>query len=261
MNDLERRWVDYAWGILNCPEEHRRRCVGAGAAVPGPRRVDGNDLRWPGYLGRDWNPNRGVLCVGAVHREPSLESEAGDPIGARTNAELIQFARRWLHVGRSPESDRAYLDSLRNTYEEALPSWSRWKRHFRTLVEDHLGLTVKEIAWTNLAKCRVPIHSGDRARRAEQHLTRLCQAEFAPVSDLVERIRPVAVLVAVLKAGSGGPIVSSWESPNASPLVFTWQGQSGHDRHNTDRQARKLSEWAPEMAAQVRQAMVELQPE
>lgn len=77
------------------------------------------------------------------------------------------------------------------------------------------------------------------------------------LSDLVDRIRPVAVLVAVLKAGSGGPIVSSWESPNASPLVFTWQGQSGHDRHNTDPQALRLSEWAPEMAAQVRQAVSE----
>src|SRR5215212_8545264 len=100
VNDLERRWLDYAWDILNCPEEHRRRCVGAGAAVPGPRRVDGNDLPWPGYLGQDWNPNRGVLCVGAVHREPSPEGEAANPVGARTNAELIECARRWLREGR-----------------------------------------------------------------------------------------------------------------------------------------------------------------
>jgi hypothetical protein len=124
-------------------------------------------------------------------------------------------------------------------------------------VEGYLGLSVTEIAWTNLAKCRVPIHADDGARSAQEHLTRLCQADFAPVGDLVDHIRPVAVLIAVLKAGSGGPIVSSWESPSASPLVFTWQGQSGHDRHNADPQARRLSEWAPEMAAQVRQAMTE----
>lgn len=195
------------------------------------------------------------MCVGAVHREPSIEYEDNDPVGARTNAELIEGARRWLRDGRSLESDGAYLGTLRDAYEEALPSWPRWKRHFRTLVEDYLGLSVTEIAWTNLAKCRVPIHSGDSARRAQEHLTRLCQADFASVSDLVDRIRPVAVLVAVLKAGPGGPIVSSWESSNASPLVYAWQGQSGHDLHNTDPQARRLSEWAPEMAAQVRQAM------
>ena len=253
--EVDRRWLDYAWRVLNCPEKHRRRCVEAGAAIPGLERVDGDDLRWPGYLGRDWKPYRGVLCVGAVHREPSPEYEDNGPVGARTNAELIEGARRWLRDGRSTESDGAHLDKLRNAYEEALPSWPSWKRHFRTLVGDYLNLSVTEIAWTNLAKCRVPIHSGDSARRAEAQLTRLCQADFAPVSDLVDRIRPVAVLVAVLNAGSGGPIVSSWESPNVSPLVYTWQGQSGHDRHNTDPRARKLREWAPEMAAQVRQAM------
>lgn len=103
----------------------------------------------------------------------------------------------------------------------------------------------REIAWTNLAKCRVAIHRGSGVRRAEAKLARLCQREFAPVSKLVEAIRPGLVLCCVLHADD---IVSSWDSPSASPLVYCWQGQSGHDLNNRDPNRRKLAEWAPEMA-------------
>ncbi len=34
--------------------------------------------------------------------------------------------------------------------------------------------------------------------------------------------------------------------------VYSWQGQSGHDRHNTDPSERRMEEWAPEMAEEIR---------
>ena len=170
----------------------------------------------------------------------------------RTNAELVSAHRGWVQRGRSRDADRDYLAAVRAVYEDALPRWARWRRHFQSLVEDHLGKSTREIAWTNLAKCRVAIHRGSRIRAAEAKLTRLCQREFAPASELVYAIRPGLVLCCVLHARGGGDIVSSWDSPSASPLVYCWQGQSGHDLHNTDPNARRLAEWAPEMAREYR---------
>ena len=246
MPTTEERWLDYAWSVVNCPAEHRAHCEALGAAVPGVGRVDGNELRWPGYLGREYQEGAGVLCVAAVHREARPEEEAGTPVGA-TNAQLIAAHRRWLSEGRSAEEDALFLESIRQTYVDALPHWRRWTRHFRTLVEHHLGLKRTEIAWTNLAKCRLAVHRGNRS--AETELTRLCQMEFAPMAELIEAIRPELVLVAVLNGTSGGGIVSTWNSPSTSPLVYSWHGQSGHDRHNRDPRRRKLSEWAPGMVA------------
>ena len=149
--------------------------------------------------------------------------------------------------GRTATNDAHYLESVRTAYEAALPQWSRWRRHFRSLVEDYLKLDLTQIAWTNLAKCRVPTHRGSAARRAEAKVTRLCQREFAPMRVLVDRIRPQIVLTCVLRAGREGDIVSSWDGNLSSPLVYAWHGQSGQDRHNTDPSARRLREWAPRM--------------
>ena len=251
-NETEQRWLDYAWSVVDCPDRHRAQCEALGAAVPGPGRVDGNEVRWPGYLGRDYREGVGVLCVAAVHREARPEEEAPGTAVGRTNAALVEAHRRWLRQGRSQGEDSRFLESVRDAYEEALPHWSRWNRHFRALVQDYLGMSRSGIAWTNLAKCRVAIHLGGQTRTAEATLQPFCQRDFAPVSELVEAIRPALVLACVLNARQGGGIVSSWASPSASPLVFSWQGQSGHDRHNRDPQARRLSEWAPEMAAAYR---------
>ena len=250
-SETERRWLDYAWAVVNCPESHRRECVLAGGAVPGPGRPDGNDLRWPGYLGRNYDERRGVLCVGAVHRESSPERLASHPIVARTDANLIAGTRAWLSSRRPPGADEEYLEVVRRNYEEALPQWGRWRRHFRELIERHLHMDLTQIAWANLAKCRVSIDLGSKQRKAEGCLQRLCQGTF-PIAELVEAIRPVVVLVASLNARSGGEIVDAWKSPSCAPLVYAWQGQSGHDRHNTDPQARPLRQWAPEMAQKAR---------
>ena len=250
MTEIETKWLDYAWRVVNCPQSHRVACVKAGAAVSGKGRVDGNDLRLPGYLGSNYQQGS-ILCVAAVGREPSVEFESKNPQNAATDRKLFELTRKWMKDGRSQESDAEYLKAARLCYEEALPLWSRWRRHFRTLVEDYLKMTIADIAYTNLAKCRVPIHQGARPRQAEARLTRLCQSDFIPMREIVDIVRPTAVLVCVLRAGRNGDIVESWDGEHSSPLVYAWQGQSGHDQHNKTKGARRLHEWAPDMALKV----------
>ncbi len=251
MNKIERAWLDYAWQVVNCPESHLYACINAGAAVPGKGRVDGNDLRLPGYLGRNYRPG-GILCVAAVGREPTIEREKKYPVIRRTNANLYNLTQKWIKKGRSSRKDAQYLKSAQICYEEALPNWPRWRRHFRTLVEDYLNMNVTNIAWTNLAKCRVSIDRGQKARTSESNLTRLCQRHFIPIRAIVDILQPVVILVSVLDAGRGGSIVESWDGQSCSPLVYSWQGQSGHDRHNADPRARRLHDWAPDMVREVR---------
>jgi hypothetical protein len=244
-SQTEQRWLAHAWGVVTANEKHLYDCVAAGGATPGPGRVDGNELRWPGYLGRHYREERGVLVVGAVHKEASPANEQRQPVIARTNAMLVEATRRWRATGRGPAADAAYLAAIRTAYEEALPAWKRWQRHFRPLVEDHLGLDHTQVAYANLAKCRVPLS------RSESKVTKLCQRAF-PMTQLVEAIRPQAALVAVLHAGAGGNIVSTWRSAHADPVVVSWFGRTGHDQHNTDPHRRKFEDWAPEAAKLIR---------
>ena len=241
---IEESWLDYAWSVVDCPDQHRTRCEVLGAAVPGPGSMDGNEVRWPGYIGRNYQENKGVLCIGAAHREAHPE-EAADPVIGRTNADLVEAHRRWLHNGRSQTEDMAFLEGVRSAYEEALPHWRRWNNPFRKLIQDHLGMSISEIAWDNLAKCR-----GGSSPHAK--LAYFCQREFVPVSILIEALRPAVVLNCVLPAKPGGRIVSSWVSPSASPLVFSF-----HGRYSTDHEGRKLDEWAPEVVAAYENLLVE----
>jgi hypothetical protein len=124
LSEAEGRWLDYAWSVVATPERHRTACTANGGAIPGPGRVEGNDLRWPGYLGEHYRPGRSVLCVGAVHREGTAALQAGDRVIAETDRALVEGAREWLGTGRSAHSDERYLERLRAAYVRALPSWS-----------------------------------------------------------------------------------------------------------------------------------------
>lgn len=244
-------WLNYAEEVVNCPDAHRRRCIAAGGAVPGSERVDGNELRWPGYLGADWQPGTGVLCVGSVHREAEPAKQI-DPVNLRTDRELVVATRTWLAAGRSQGSDADYLHSLRAAYVDALPTWGPWKKFFRKIAEDGLGMSRSQIAYANLAKCRVAIHLGPQQRSAQTRLPLLCQTDFIPMAKLVAAIRPAAVLVCNLNAGRGGTVVETWDAGDVSPLVFRWHGQSGHDRHNTDPTRRDFRVWVPEAVRDIR---------
>lgn len=129
---VEERWLDHAWRVVSCPDRHRQLCEAAGGATLRVGAVDGNELRWPGYLGRNY---LGILCVGHVHRESTPDGLACQPLRVRRSyAQLEAASRAWLAAGRSPQNDAAYLEAVRRTYEEVLSRWSRW-RDFGKVVE------------------------------------------------------------------------------------------------------------------------------
>src|SRR3954468_11235119 len=100
--DVEQRWLDHAWRVASCPDGHRRLCETAGGAAPRAGAVDGNELRWPGYLGRNYI---GILCVGHVSREVTPQHLALMPTQVRRSyARLEAASRGWLAAGRSPEN-------------------------------------------------------------------------------------------------------------------------------------------------------------
>jgi len=109
------------------------------------------------------------------------------------------------------------------------------------------GLTLDNIAFTNLAKCRMPYPS-DVSSIA---LAKLCQEQF-PIRDVLDRLRPRLVLLSVLPAARDGEVVRSWRTPDAQPTVIAWHGRTGHDRHNTEPGRRDFREWAPKAAIAIR---------
>lgn len=74
----EHRWLDYAWSVVNCTPAHRGAREAAGGARPGPGRELGNELRWPGYLGRNYVERRDVLCIGHSLVDPQTFRKAAE---------------------------------------------------------------------------------------------------------------------------------------------------------------------------------------
>ncbi|MCW3047291.1 MAG: hypothetical protein JWO74_1575 [Solirubrobacterales bacterium] len=192
-----------------------------------------------------------------------------DPLMGRCTARALPTCRTAIQCSRGPTGSasqcraRGFPPAARRPRTRGISRargcaacLGRWRRVFRPLIEDLLGMGLGEIAWANLAKCRVSIDRGDGQRAAEARVTRLCQSEFVPMRELVEAIRPAAVVCSVLAAGEGGTIVSSWSGPTWRPLVFTFHGLTGHDRSNRDPARRASSEWAPEAAQAIKRAQL-----
>lgn len=235
MRDVEQRWLDYAWRVVNCPEWHKRECLAAGAVPPGDTREGRHDdLRWPGWLGHDYPEEGGILWVAGL-----LTPRAGEHDGIRH--EQVRPAARaipsWREAGRS--GDGRFLDESRTIGETDFDggSHARWNKGFRPFVADYMGMRATHIAWTNLAKCR--------AHGNGEHLARVCQSAF-PARDIVWAVRPALVLVSVLNARPGGDVVDTWHCDDIDPLVWAF-----HGLRSTDHLGRKLGVWAPELAARI----------
>jgi hypothetical protein len=244
LTEIETAWLNHAWTVVNCPPQHRQACIALGGATSGPGRVQYNDILSPGYLGRNYDQGR-VLCMGAAGREPSLQDEQEKPNLRKTASATASQIREWTRqVPRTVGTDEAFLRSFQATSEEA---WRQWPRLaiFRRLFAG-LGIDSTQVAWSNLAKCR----ANDGLDSA--HLTKLCilcQHQF-PVAELVEAIRPVAVLICVIAADPSreGEVVATWK-PNDGrrPYVFAFEGRNGRDV-----KGRKMDEWELEVVPKVR---------
>jgi hypothetical protein len=207
------------------------RNAASGVGVDG-----GNELRFPGYIGRSYKAGQGVLLVGHVHREPEPQhmSLPGD------HERFIAAHFRWQASVRSEEADAEFLSEMRRHYEEAVSSWNPWRQFFRSIVEDELRMSLSEVAYTNLAKCRQ-----DPNRGSAERLTTFCQTQF-PAYELVDAIRPAGVFVCVISAAPSRGVIR-WNLGEWDPPVYAFEGRNGRDARK-----RKRDEWLPEAVARVR---------
>jgi hypothetical protein len=151
------------------------------------------------------------------------------PLGAQAD-------EAWRASGRSPESNAAFLQAVREHYETEFPSWDVWTP-FRRLVEK-VNLNVCQVDFANLAKCR------QRTGPSPDPLIRFCQRDF-PMTDVVEAIRPRAVLV----ASSMVALEETLESSGAPLTATRTYGRSAPQR--SERRCRWRREWERKVVAEL----------
>lgn len=188
MTDLEADWLQYARRLLH-DEAHIRACANAGGSPAHPG-VDDTQLRWPGYLGRDYRDG-GVLCVANVHRD-----FASGGAGTAVRDGIVDSTRRWKD---GDLDDAGYLNAARSAYVRGLRAWTVGGRLGNAL--EILDAPIEAIAYTNAAKCQFPETEPKipKAGAIKTGLIRLCVAQN-PLTDLVGLLRPAVVLVTAVNA-------------------------------------------------------------
>jgi len=93
--------------------------------------------------------------LGAVHGEAKPEDLAKDATLNASEFRMSDAVHAWRAAGWSTGADAAYLEGVRSSYEMAMPDWPRWRRTFKPLVEGQLRMDITQVAWSNLAKCRL----------------------------------------------------------------------------------------------------------
>lgn len=145
MNDFERQWIDYAWGVVACTPAHAADCRRSG----GVGVADGSDVRFPGFIGPDYEPGRGVLCMGHVHRYlPDRDDVEGGRLHQINDALLT-----WRTSGRGEDADASFLAESRSAYMASAPTWDYWNRNYAPLLRE-ARVPLREVAFANVAKCR-----------------------------------------------------------------------------------------------------------
>ena len=248
----EHDWLDWAWPIVRIAvddPEHLSWCRERLAAAEYEHDETADPasdptLRWPGYVGVDWEPGRGVLFVGSVHSDFTRDGRrAGPPERYAIVAGMASANRGWRQSTRDTARDTRYLESTREAYASLIPGWSRDSAFGD--VRRHLGDSVESIAWTNLAHCRA------RPRTISEYALQLrCSSRDGdyPIGGLIAAIRPVAVVTSVL------PIETTYTrrydlSPGGGyrePWVCAFNGATGQ------RHGRPAGEWAIDAAATIR---------
>jgi hypothetical protein len=115
----------------------------------------GNSLTFPGYIGPNYQPEFGLMCVAHVHREPENEADLiGDP------RRFMAAHKTWKRAERSETTDAAFLAEVRRYYKAAASTWGPWRRSFGPVVEDALEMDLSQVVYANLAKCRQQLGKG-----------------------------------------------------------------------------------------------------
>lgn len=225
MKAYELAWLDYAWSVVGCGPEHSQRCEAAGGmGMPG-----GTMARFPGFVGPDYEPGRGVVCIGHIHR---YLPDVDDLEGGRLE-EIEAAIVGWRQRGRGLESDVAFLAESRAAYLASAPGWRYWKRHYAPLLDD-ARIPVEEVAFANVAKCRTAteIESGASVR-----LAKMC-AQVYPPAGLVRLLQPAAVLLASLQLDVGDV---------GDVRVIRWNGRTG-----VDETGLMMKNWLPAEGGRLR---------
>jgi hypothetical protein len=220
----EADWLRYAWGVVACGREHVERCEAAGGVgMPGDAIA-----RFPGFVGPDFEPGRGVLCMAHIHRYlPDVDDGEG---GSLRGVEAAIVG--WRQRGRSPESDATFLSESRPAYLSAVSGWRWWKKNYQPML-DEARVPIGEVAFANFAKCRTvtDVDSG-----ASTRLARLCAKAYPPAA-LIGLLRPAAVLLASLQLDVGDVDVP----------VIPWNGRNGVDANGV-----RMANWLPLEAGRLR---------
>lgn len=223
--DHELAWLDYAWGVVACGPGHVQRCEATGGVgMPG-----GTSARFPGFVGPDYEPGRGVLCMAHVHRYlPDRDDSEGGRLEA-IEAAIVS----WRQRGRNPDSDRAFLDESRPAYMASAAEWPWWRKHYKPVLDEG-RVPMAEVAFANFAKCRTVTEEDSSA---SLRLARLC-AESYPPAALIDLLRPAAVLLASLQLDLGAI---------GDVLVIRWNGRNG-----VDETGLKMANWLPRKGGRLR---------
>jgi len=171
----------------------------------------GTTARFPGFVGPRFEPGKGVLCMGHVHR---FLPDADDIEGGRLEA-VESAVLAWRARGRSEANDVAFLRDSRAAYLTSAPTWDYWKRNYEPLLRK-ARVPLEEVAFANVAKCRTATEDDSAA---SMRIARVCSAAFPP-SELVRLLRPAAVLLASLRLDVGDV---------GDVRLVRWNGRTGVD--------------------------------
>jgi hypothetical protein len=254
LTHTEEAWLRYAHTLAD-DQEHLDACKDLGGSPDGPE-FDPNhtldpDLRWPGYLGRDYSSGR-VLCVATVHRD--FETNGA---GTQVRADIVDATRG---LRDRTISDGDYLASVRRGYEAGLLKW---------IVGGNLGVALgaldvplTAIAYVNAARCQYPEdrdHLPDKAAKqaakaagdkVKAAVLKLCWTAY-PITRLVEILDPRVVVFANAptfdrakpdldrRGGVAAVCIHQWQQPAGSLLRPLQVGDLIHPRKTP------LSSWTP----------------
>lgn len=197
---IEKAWIAYAHDLLD-DRDHLRRCSEEAGGSPigsdlDPQNRLDSDLRWPGYLGREYRAG-GILCVATVHRD--FESNGAGPA---VRADIVEGTRG---LRDRTITDTEYLERVRRGYEAGLAKWVVGGNLGKAL--DALSVPLTSVAYVTAARCQVPedwSHLPDTADKEEAKATctkikkkvlKLCWADY-PITQIIGLLRPSFVLFA-----------------------------------------------------------------